>query len=682
MIYAGLVLRLGLTTEEEMSQFTRSAESKDDSFIDIVLKRGIINQDQYRAIQEMLAGAERSPAFRKKALSGQAAQPVVDQMALPTMVMKPGDADDESGETLTAPMSTPAPIGYADPSESPTVRTPIPSAPGTRPSSLFPRPTTTRTGAGSSAIDWSTLTGTLTRDEIQNAERSRETHGDSLIGTQLGGYVILDKLGKGGMGEVYLAKQLALNRYVALKVLPELLARNKDFVSRFISEAQTLARINYPGIIQVYDVGTEGDMVYFTMELVRGKTIQDHIKANKTIPVPMAVNIIKQSCRALARVGREGIIHRDIKPSNIMLTDEGEVKVCDFGIATARLDKKAIKEIIGTPYYIAPEYLSGEECTALSDQYSLGVTFYHMLDGLPAAGGRGFMIETDTGRLSDKNSAIPQEISEVVARMTQPSPGQRYDNFEEIFHKLETYEMKVGIIDAPSEFLADRLVAMREMGWENLKKWVGAFSLAAVGFTALALIVNKILLRAGMARAIGLTGGWGTIMIFVAYFMILYVGLARRRILPAFGNLKTWVETHYTIALIGYFLVMVHSGNFLAWGLIKKSLSPIPGLGAANWGDVPTVAFLCSVALFLVIISGLVGRFIFRELHKQLALERFGERTDISADEKQSLTRLVIGTKIMAYWRILHYPMTVFMILLVLLHVASILYYGGSFFGN
>lgn len=669
MIYAGLVLRLGLTTEEEINNFTRSEAYKDSSFIEIILARGLISHEQHAAIQHMLRSAAASPIFQKKAASGEVAQPQVDQLAIPTIVIKPGQAM----PTMTVPQFTPPPAGATAAAAPATEHSPAHAATSFDSTEMptqvqtGPPPSVARstTGAGIGTTgQWSTLTGTLTAEEMTKATRSREAYNDQLIGEQLGGYAILDKLGKGGMGDVYLAKQLTLNRYIALKVLPRKLARNPDFVKRFIQEAQTLARINFPSIIQVYDVGTHEDTVFFTMELVRGRTLHDMIKETGRVPLEIAINAIKQSCRALARVAREGIVHRDIKPANIMITDQGEIKVCDFGIATERLAADSITEIIGTPFYIAPEYLNGEECTSLSDQYSLGVTLHHMLGGLPGAGASQFSASVKLEKLSDLDSNVPKEIAEIVERMVEHDPAKRFGSFEDLFHALENFELRAGIITAPSEFLAERLVSMREMGWEQIKKWVAVFAMVAAGFTGLALMANKILIRAEMPQAIGMLGGVGTLMIFLAYAMILYVGLARKKVVPALGSLRTWVQTHYSIALGGYFLVMVHSGNFLMYK------------------DVPFVAFASSLTLFLIIISGLVGRFIFQELHRQLALERFGDRKDVSDEEKQAVTRLVISTKIMGYWRVLHYPMTVFMILLVVMHVISILYYGGNFFGG
>lgn len=727
MIYAGLALRLGLVTDEELRGFSVNEGFKDKSFIEIMLARGVFTPKQHAGIQSLLGQMAQHPMFRERGLGGAALKGEIDQQGLPTVIAsarpdmnfspaigaappplpvaarpspQPAAAFPQTHEMheeptrISAVSTAPDPLDTharaMGPAEAPTLAAPLPgpvkfASPdaGTQFDTIIEGGPQTR-GAASSILtstDWTTQSSSVTREDIDRAARALERLKDNLIGKQMGGYVLLDKLGRGGMGDVYLAKQLALNRYVALKVLPRRMARDQDFVQRFLKEAQTLARINDSNVIQVYDVGSEGEFVYFTMELVKGRTLQDLIRENGTVPLELALNIIKQSCRALARVAGEGIIHRDIKPTNILLTDEGVVKVCDFGIAFQRMDQKALKEIAGTPFYIAPECLMGQPATSESDQYSLGVTFHHMLGGLPTTTPTSFFDGVqDLEPLSALNTAVPEEVSRIVERMTSANPGARFRKFAEIHREIETYELKKGLIKTSTEFLADRLVEMREVGLENFKQWAGAMTLAAVGFTGLAMFTHAILRKVAPAW-IGITGGVGTILIFLSWFMILYVGAARKRMIPALGSLRQWVRSHYAIALTGYFLVMIHSGNFLASPSLKKALAWVPGLNARAWGEVPTVPFLASVALFIVIVSGLIGRYIFRDLHRQFALSQFGGREELTAEERQTLTRLVISARFMSYWRILHYPIVFFMVLLTILHVISTMFYGSPFFG-
>lgn len=717
MIYAGLVLRLGLVNEEEMRGLTMLPGQDQLSFVEIMLRRGIVSQAQHRVIQDMVAGLAAAPEFSRRAGGAPLHAPEIDQLGLPTVIQgapagpSRGDTRPLAGQApvtapaapiarpVSSPPAPPAPVPAMDATSAPDdLEAPTVLGGGTAPPAAVAAAAAmgadqatlvlsgTTGGPRTATLDATSFGASVTREDIDRARRAIERHGDSLLGTQIAGYVLLDKLGKGGMGEVYLAKQLALDRYVAFKVLPPSLASNADFVDRFVKEARTLGRVNFPSVVQVYDVGVEGGVVYFTMELVRGRTVQDIIKENRTVPLPLAINIIKQTCRALARVAREGIIHRDIKPGNIMVTDEGEVKVCDFGIAAEKIDARAVAEIAGTAYYIAPEILMGTPASSESDQYALGVTFYHMLAGLPSgktSGSFAGLLETaDLPPLADADSSIPVAVSNIVRRMMDPEPEKRWRRFAEVFKQLEDHELRAGLIKAPSDFLADRLVEMNKQGLESLKRWIAILSMIGLGYTGMALALNRILIGAGLNRIVGLAAGWGTILIVVAYLMILYVGLARKRKLPAIGQLSVWVRTHYSIALVGYFLVMVHSGNFLGVPSVKKALAPVPGLGAATWNDVPTVAFLSSAGLFVVIVSGLIGRYIFRELHKQVAVQQFGRREGLSAEERSQVTSLVMGARIMGAWRILHYPFTLFMILMLLLHVVSTMFYGAAFFGG
>ncbi|RUL85850.1 serine/threonine protein kinase [Tautonia sociabilis] len=206
--------------------------------------------------------------------------------------------------------------------------------------------------------------------------------------TEIPGYQILDRLGKGSMGIVYRARQTSVDRIVAVKVLLDVLAQNKEFVRRFQREATIAAKLNHPNIVNAIDAGEVNGLQYFVMEFVEGRTIKDELETGKIYDEPEALRIVLAVAEAMKHAHERGLIHRDIKPENIILTKEGNVKLADLGLARLTADEKqAVAEAgmaIGTPYYISPEQVRGAtDVDIRSDIYSLGATFYHMVTGRP-----------------------------------------------------------------------------------------------------------------------------------------------------------------------------------------------------------------------------------------------------------------------------------------------------------
>jgi serine/threonine-protein kinase len=198
-------------------------------------------------------------------------------------------------------------------------------------------------------------------------------------------------IGTGGMADVYLAQDVRLNRQVAIKILRSDLARDPSFVTRFNKEALSVAALNHPGIVSVYDSGREdspsGAMPYIVMEYVEGKTLREIVNKGERFALSRAVEITEGILIALQYSHKNGIIHRDIKPGNIMITDNGDVKVMDFGIARALADTGATMtstwNIIGTAQYLSPEQATGTQADARSDLYSVGCLLYELLAGRP-----------------------------------------------------------------------------------------------------------------------------------------------------------------------------------------------------------------------------------------------------------------------------------------------------------
>jgi serine/threonine protein kinase len=203
---------------------------------------------------------------------------------------------------------------------------------------------------------------------------------------EIPGYEILDKLGKGSMGMVYKARQTSVDRIVAVKVLLDALAKNKEFIKRFDREAKIAAKLSHNNIVNAIDAGQIDDHHYFVMEYVEGATIKDELEKGKIFDEKVALKVVLAVAEALKHAHERGLIHRDIKPENIILTRDGNVKLADLGLARLTADEKwAMAEAgmaIGTPYYISPEQVRGQvDVDIRGDIYSLGATLYHMVTG-------------------------------------------------------------------------------------------------------------------------------------------------------------------------------------------------------------------------------------------------------------------------------------------------------------
>lgn len=265
---------------------------------------------------------------------------------------------------------------------------------------------------------------------------------------QIPGYKILGKLGAGVMAVVYKAKQLSLNRDVAIKVLPKKFSENTDYVQRFYKEGQAAASLNHNNIVQAFDVGEAGGYHYFVMEYVEGKTIYEDMAEGKAFTEDEALEIITQVARALGHAHSIGLIHRDVKPKNIMTNTAGVVKLADMGLARATTDIEAAEseagKAYGTPYYIAPEQIRGEiDIDGRADIYGLGATFYHAVTGRVP-----FMAENpaDVMRMHLKDPLVPPDhintslsagVSEVIEIMMAKRKEDRYSNIDELLGDLD-----------------------------------------------------------------------------------------------------------------------------------------------------------------------------------------------------------------------------------------------------
>jgi len=285
-----------------------------------------------------------------------------------------------------------------------------------------------------------------------------------MVGTTISHYEVLDKLGEGGMGVVYKARDIQLGRFVAIKVLIPASGESSDRRARFIQEARAASSLNHPNIITIHDIVSSDDGDSIVMEFVRGQTLGDMISAGK-IPTVDCLKLAMQIADALAAAHSIGIVHRDLKPANVMVTPDGLAKVLDFGLAKlsdnmGALDfqesdttmslhlnsrpKTAEGAIIGTVAYMSPEQAEGRKIDPRSDIFSFGSVLYEVFTGERAfRGGSGLetlaAVLRDTPRDLVKAGATdaPPEVQEIVMRCLRKDPDQRYQSMADVKNSIE-----------------------------------------------------------------------------------------------------------------------------------------------------------------------------------------------------------------------------------------------------
>lgn len=256
-------------------------------------------------------------------------------------------------------------------------------------------------------------------------------------------YEILEKIGTGGMSDVYKAKDHNLNRLVAVKVLKHEFSENANFVSKFRVEAQAAAGLEHPNIVNVYDVGEERDINYIVMELVDGITLKDYITKKTLLSPREAITITLQVALGLEAAHHNGIIHRDIKPHNIIISKEGKVKVTDFGIAKAATSNTITSNVMGSVHYTSPEQARGGYSDEKSDIYSLGITFFEMVTGrVPFNGDTTVAIAIK--HIQDPMPSprefvpdIPFSVEQIILKCCEKSPDRRYQKIEDLIEDLK-----------------------------------------------------------------------------------------------------------------------------------------------------------------------------------------------------------------------------------------------------
>lgn len=307
--------------------------------------------------------------------------------------------------------------------------------------------------------------------------------------TRLGDFLLKKKLGQGGMGEVYLAKQVSLDRLVALKTLSKELAKKEDFVERFKREARAMAKIDHVNAVKVFAVDTFKGIHFAAIEYIDGRSVQDWMDKLTRLSVADAVHIAIVAAEALRHAHSHNMVHRDIKPDNILLTSKGVVKVADFGLAKVMDDDVSMTQSgtgLGTPLYMAPEQArSAKHVDQRSDIYALGATLYHLVTGtLPYTGNTALELiiakETKTYTPAKQIcSEIPEKLDLIIGRMMARDPAHRYKNCEEVIRDLSG----LGIHSETLSFIGD---GEPLPGGRGLPSGIGAATTMTAGRTATA----------------------------------------------------------------------------------------------------------------------------------------------------------------------------------------------------
>ena len=290
--------------------------------------------------------------------------------------------------------------------------------------------------------------GYLTPSQLSRLRKSMDDDSMYRPAQQIPGFQILAKLGQGAMATVFKAKQLSLDRAVAIKVLPKRFSENQEFVDRFYREGRAAARLNHSNIVQAIDVGEAGGYHYFVMEYIDGATVYDEISDGQPFAEARALSVVLQVAYALEHAHARGFIHRDVKPKNIMITKDAIVKLADMGLARDIRDYETANaeagRAYGTPYYISPEQIRGEiNIDFRADIYSLGATFYHMVTGrVPFEGSTPSAVMHK--HLKEQlippdhvNTVLSAGIGEIIEVMMAKKRDDRYPSTKELIADLE-----------------------------------------------------------------------------------------------------------------------------------------------------------------------------------------------------------------------------------------------------
>ena len=300
---------------------------------------------------------------------------------------------------------------------------------------------------------------------------------------RIGRYTLLERIGKGGMGVVYRARDTQLDRIVALKTIVTELADENETRQRFIREARAAADLNHPNIIKVYDFGEEAGRAYIVMELLTGQNLSALLQDGKAIPLDRAMTVMRGVSAGLAFAHSRGIVHRDLKPGNLFLPDDGTVRILDFGlarVASSRLTRSGL--VFGTPDYMSPEQVRGSVADHRSDIFSLGAVFYHLLTGRKpfAAGSLPLVMRKVLDEDPEPPSDVPEAIVRIIAKALQKDPAARYQSVDQVRADID----RVGETEEPQATILIQRGAARpafpEIGRYRIVEQIGRGGMGVV----------------------------------------------------------------------------------------------------------------------------------------------------------------------------------------------------------
>jgi hypothetical protein len=339
-----------------------------------------------------------------------------------------------------------------------------------------------------------------------------ENRKGELSSQEISGYRLGRLLGRGGMGTVYEAVQISLERTVAFKVLARELTSNPEFIERFVSEARAAGRLSHANIVAVFDVGKSDDVHFYSMEYMSGGSVDDLLRKRGPLPFEETIPIIFDAARGLEYAEKHGLIHRDIKPDNLMLGADDVVKICDLGLATFQSRQH---EVSGSPHYIAPEQALGKEIDHRVDLYSLGVTWYELLCGeTPFSGNSPEQVarkhvEEEPPPLSERAPAVPADVVAVVERLMAKDRDERMPSARQLQADLaalarrypirETVLLRIDAV-APDEPPSEELLAAEPVAGSSRVLSYAALALLAVGLLAGAFLLTRAVMDSGERR--------------------------------------------------------------------------------------------------------------------------------------------------------------------------------------
>jgi serine/threonine protein kinase len=339
----------------------------------------------------------------------------------------------------------------------------------------------------------------------ETQEEDAKNRRGELTGREIAGYRIGRLLGRGGMGTVYEAVQISLERTVAFKTLAPELTNNPEFIERFISEARAAGRLSHANIVAVFDVGHEGDQYFYSMEYMAGGSVDDLLRHKGPLSLETSIPIIFDAARGLEYAEKHGLIHRDIKPDNLMLGVDDVVKICDLGLATFSSQQR---EVSGSPHYIAPEQALGKDIDHRADLYALGVSWYQLLCGETPFTGRSpeeiarKHVEEAPPSLAERAPETPPEVIALIDQLMAKNPDDRMASARQLQADLaelarrypirETVMLRIDAVapdQPPSEALLD---SVPETGGSSSALSYVALALVAVALLASAFIVTSL----------------------------------------------------------------------------------------------------------------------------------------------------------------------------------------------